>query len=161
MAGINHRLGDTLQFDVDLTTAKLEGTPASGGVANTPSTDVEYYLNLRLSGQNLRQPGDAATIGVRLGQNDSTNSAGFYVNARLPRGNGWHLLPRLHLEWRDYRYQDQIQYVIGPALRAEYRWRQHWHFELDGGLDWSRTEIWLGNRDELYKFITLGYRLDF
>ena len=78
-----HPLGERWQFMGDLSLLQLGGTPASGGVAATPSSGLDKNVTLQMSGSSLLQAGDLHFFGVRYDNSPSSRSTTLSWDARF------------------------------------------------------------------------------
>jgi hypothetical protein len=63
---------EKFQGDLDATVAYFSNTEASGGVPETPSTGIDYFLSARLTGSGLIKERDLVTSILRYSDTSSS-----------------------------------------------------------------------------------------
>jgi hypothetical protein len=154
-------INDTYHWDANISANKLSSTPASGGVAATDGTGVEYFLDGRLTALNLYASGDVNVVSIRLASHDSGNSISLGLNSLYPATAGLRINPRLQLTYQDYTDSGDKETTVGAGLRLEYYWDQLYSVEFDSGIDWTNRQVWFGNQKYQSYYFNLGYRIDF
>jgi tetratricopeptide (TPR) repeat protein len=126
-------LGERWQFMVDLAALELSGTPASGGVAATPSTGLDKSATLQISGSSLMQSSDLHIFGLRY-DNDSpiSSSTTLSWDARFVVHGAWRLGPRLSVERLSDPALGGTQMLYLPQIRGDWTGRKS-VFELTAG----------------------------
>ncbi len=153
--GVSHDLNDRYQVTGDLSVSKIGATPASGGVAGTPASGVEYTASTQLIGRSMLIPDDITIVGLQWSHMETMDTAAVLLNSRFPYGS-WQLNPRVQLEYHNDRGNHLKYWVMQPALLASYRrWRNH-TLDLEVGGDLT-TE---SSVPQGY-YCSLGYRWDF
>ncbi len=158
---ITHPLTDKVQIAADVTWSKLESTEASAGVEAFEGTDDEFYYALQLIGSSLIKEGDLASLGVRYADTTRYDTYSGYLNTRFPLSDQWRINPKLSVDYREHKYEDEEQWGLRPSLRIEYRLKRNLRFEIEGGYEWKNETI--SNLDEETRgyFLIVGYRWDF
>ncbi len=160
--GGSHRIREDLQVSGDITATKTGSTPASGGVAATPATDLEWLYSLQFLGNGLWFEGDSSILTLRYG--DTTSSRNYTVNVdyRQQLPGGWRINPKLLMDYRDQQNQPVTQFQVKPSIRVEYRATQNFEIDLEGGLSWEhQTDKVNGDSDTGGYFVSAAYRWDF
>jgi tetratricopeptide (TPR) repeat protein len=125
-------LGQRWQFMANIAALQLSGTPASGGVAATPSTGLDKNIAVQLSGASLLQASDLHIFGVRYDNSPIMRSTTVSWDARFVVHGAWRLGPRLSVE----ELQDQAaggkQWLYLPQVRGDWTGRRS-IFELTAG----------------------------
>jgi len=126
-------LGERWQFMLNLAALELSGTPASGGVAATPSTGLDKSLTAQMSGSSLLQASDLHIFGLRY-DNDSpiSTSTTLSWDARFVVHGAWRLGPRLSVERLSDPALGGTQMLYLPQLRGDWTGRKS-VFELTAG----------------------------
>lgn len=116
--GGSHQLTTATQLALDVSAAKLGGTPPSGTiVAGVPSADfvagspssgweLSYYPQLISSG--VFAENDVATVGVRYFDGSASDTISLIGTERYPVTPTFRLLPRLRVDWRNRRGRDEF-----------------------------------------------------
>lgn len=159
--GATHPLNNQYQIGGDLTLTSLNGTPASGGVAATPDTGIDYFANAQLIGSNLFKPGDISILGVRYSDTSTSHTTSLTLNTRYPVTSDFRVNPRVRLDYRKNLRDGSTQYIIGPFIRAEYRWKRKYHFEGELGGEYSNLRLTDTTDHTSSYYMRLGYRIDF
>jgi tetratricopeptide (TPR) repeat protein len=159
--GITQPLTQKLQLSGDVTASRFSSTPASGGVAAQPGTDMEFYYSMQLIGSSLIKDGDIAILGARYSDSTSYNLYSASVNTRYPVTRNFRVNPRAVLDYRTNKYDDGRQWKFRPLLRLEYVLKRRYHFEFEGGAEWSSEQAAGVQDNRSGYFFTTGYRLDF
>jgi hypothetical protein len=181
--GGSHQLTSQTQIALDVSTAKLGGTPPSGGVEGTPSTGWETSYFPQLISSNLFTAGDVATLGVRYFDGSASDTISLIATERYPVTPTFRVLPRLRIDWRNRRGRDEFaptpdQIANDPiaaaaAARARngsltvrpflgFDWRI-WKFTLDGetGVEWTNASFDPAAGNQFDWSFALGLRYDF
>jgi hypothetical protein len=155
-AGASWVLNDRLQLGGDFTTARLSGTPASGGVAATEGTGFEFSYFGQLIASDVLVDGDAAIAGLRYFDGSSFDVASLSLDGRFPVSQHWRVEPALVTQYRmQGGASDEIRLL--PRLRLEWRrWRVD--LELEAGAQWIGR---LSGADEWGYLAEVGVRFDF
>jgi tetratricopeptide (TPR) repeat protein len=154
------QINENFQVTADITFTHTGDTVASGGVAATPDTGTDYFLNTQLIANSLLMKNDTNAFGVRYYDNDSSDTISFIVNSRFPVYRNWRLNPRLQFDIREFS-GGRSQQKLRALLRTDYRFIKKALFEFDIGYDETfetNDGQDLGNNS---LFFLLGYRWDF
>ncbi len=159
--GVTHSLSEKLQISGDLTLSEFSGTPTSGGVEGFNGTGYDYFYSLQFIGSSLIKEGDIAIIGLRYSDTSTSSTYSANINTRYPVTRNLRLNPRFLVDYRINNNGSGEQLKFRPLLRVEYRWKRRYHFEFEGGLEWSTETISGFEDDRRGYFFTAGYRIDF
>ena len=130
-------LGERWQFMADLAGLQLSGTPASGGVAATPSTGLDKNVSLQISGLSLLQASDLHIFSVRYDNSPISRSTTLSWDARFVLHGAWRLGPRLSVEQLEEPTLGGKQYLYLPQVRGDWTGRRS-VFELTAGYELQR-----------------------
>ena len=158
--GGSKQLNEKHQVTADITFIHRGATIASEGVAATPDTGTDYYINTQFIANNLLMKHDSNVFGVRFYDTNSSNTISFIANSRFPVARKWRLNPRLQFDIREFS-NGRSQQKLRALLRTDYRYIKKVLLEFDIGYDETfETDNGqdLGNSS---LFFTLGYRWDF
>ena len=158
--GGSKQINENFQVTADITFTHRGDTVASGGVAATPDTGTDYFLNTQLIANSLLMKNDTNAFGVRYYDNDSSDTISFIVNSRFPVYRNWRLNPRLQFDIREFS-GGRSQQKLRALLRTDYHFIKKVLFEFDIGYDETfetNDGQDLGNNS---LFFLLGYRWDF
>jgi hypothetical protein len=159
--GGSYPLNTTFQIGADVTASKISGTIPSGGVEGLPGTDLEWYYSAQLTGTSMIKDGDVGTIGLRYSDATSNDRYTLQLNTRYPVDEALRVGPRVRLDYRKNKNnQDETLSAI-PSVRFNYILRRDVQLELEVGGDWSKTETNGVSDTTLGYLIFGGYRLDF
>jgi tetratricopeptide (TPR) repeat protein len=158
--GGSKQLNEKYQATADITFIHRGDTVASGGVAATPDTGTDYYINTQLIANSLLMKHDSNVFGVRFYDTDASNTISFITNSRFPVARKWRMNPRLQYDIREFS-NGRSQQKLRALLRTDYRFIKKVLFEFDIGYDETfetSNGQDLGNNSLHF---TLGYRWDF
>jgi len=159
--GASKPLTDQLQLSSDVTLTELSDTPASGGVAAVPGTDVDKFYNLQLIGNNLLKPGDITVAGVRYSDTTNVNTSTLSLNTRYPITKFWRINPRVRIDYKDRVSNNSTEWILVPSLRMDYLLQRKYYFEVEVGGEYSELDgPGLSDTTSTY-YLTAGYRIDF
>ncbi len=127
-------LGERWQLMANLAGLELSGTPASGGVAATPSSGLDKNVSLQISGLSLLQASDLHIFSVRYDTSPASRSTTLSWDARFVVHGAWRLGPRLSVEELIDPMIGGKQYLYLPQLRADWTGRRS-VFELTAGYE--------------------------
>ncbi|MDW7774242.1 MAG: hypothetical protein SCH71_15260 [Desulfobulbaceae bacterium] len=159
--GISQTLTQNLQITGDLSWAKIDGAPASGGVEAFESTGDEFFYSLQLIGSGLIKEGDISSVGVRYGDTQYRDTYTLTLNTRYPFYNKLWLNPRMRIDYRENKLRAGDQWRFIPGLRLDYRLAENWRFEIDGEYRYADEELpGIADGKDGYA-VTAGFRWDF
>jgi hypothetical protein len=158
--GVSQPLSVKFRGNADITFSSVDGSIASGGVPETPSTGTDYFISAQLVGNNLILKRDTGVLGLRYLDTRLSDTWSIIANTRIPVNRDWRINPRLQYDVRnstDGRQQNKIRALI----RTDYRYLNKARFDFEIGFDDTSEE---GGGDTLGSnnlFFNIGYRLDF
>lgn len=159
--GISQPLTETLQIAGDISWAKIDGAPASGGVEAFESTGDEFYYSLQFLGNSLVRTGDFASAGIRYGDTMLRDYYTFSVNYRYPFSDIFRISPRMKIEYRDNKVLAGEQWRFIPGLRLEYTLGKDWRLEIDSEYRYADQRLeGMADAKDGYS-LSLGFRWDF
>jgi tetratricopeptide (TPR) repeat protein len=125
-------MGERWQIMMDLAALQLGSTPASGGVAATPSTGLDKNATLQLSGFSLIQYSDLHIFGVRFDESPNARSTTLSWDARFALPGAWRFGPRLSVEELNDQSLGGKQTLYLPQVRGDWTGRKS-VFEMIAG----------------------------
>jgi hypothetical protein len=161
----SHPLGERWQFIGNLAALRLGATPASGGVAATPSTGWDKTIALQMSGSSLVQGGDLHFFGIRYDNSPQSRSATLSWDARFVLPGTWRIGPRFSVE----RLQDASlggdQTLYLPEIRSDWTGRRML-FEFIGGYQVEQQQALAGQsgtsgQTATHLYVSAAYRVRF
>ncbi len=159
--GISHPLTETLQIAGDISWAKIDGAPASGGVEAFESTGDEFYYSLQFLGNSMLRIGDFVSAGIRYGDTAARDNYALSVNYRYPLSDILRISLKVKTEYRDNKVLAGEQWRFIPGLRLEYTLGKDWRLEFDGEYRYADQEL-EGVADSKNGYsISFGFRRDF
>jgi tetratricopeptide (TPR) repeat protein len=181
--GGSHQLTGHTQLALDVSVAKLGGTPSSGGVEGTPASGWETSYYPQLISSSFFTDGDVATLGVRYFDGSASDTISLIAAERWPVTPAFRLLPRLRIDWRNRSGRDEFAptpdqiendpVAAAAAARARngsltvrpylgFDWRL-WKITLNGeaGVEWTNASFDPAAGDQLDWSVALGIRYDF
>jgi len=161
--GISHSLTPKLQINADVSQTAVDETPASGGVAATPSASYEYF-SANLVASSLIREGDVTIFGVRYSNSDTSKVFSLTVDSRYPLGRTWRINPRLRVDQRQRlnRSGSGTEWIYTPGIRMQYRRSQKFRIEFEAGKQFARhDDNTVSNLDRESYFVNLGYQVFF
>ncbi len=124
-------------------------------------TGTEYYTSLQLLGSSLIMDNDSHIIGVRYNDRQRDRTYSFFMNSRFRIGRNFRINPRLRLDYRSAKLNDNRRLIIRPLLKMDYRVGKWLYLELEGGWEW-RDETYSGiKQTSTGNYIYAGYRAIF
>jgi len=158
--GGSRQISEKNQVTADITFTHRGDTVASGGVAATPDTGTNYFINTQFIANSLLMKNDSNVFGVRYYDTDSSNTISFIVNSRFLVSRKWRLNPRLQYDIYDLS-NGRSQQKLRALLRTDYRFIKKVLFEFDIGYDetFETNDGQDAGNNSLH--FTLGYRWDF
>ena len=158
---LTQTLTDKLQISTDVYISKFDGTVSSGGVLGFDGTDYDYFYSLQFIGSSLIKEGDITILGLRYSDTNTADSYSFSLNTRYPLTSNLRLNPRFVIDYRSNKDNDGEKTRFRPLIRVEYRWKRRYHFELEGGGEWSNEQFSDLDEDRNGYFLRVGYRINF
>jgi len=113
-------LGERWQSMFDLGALQLSGTPASGGVAATPSTGLDKSATVQMSGFSLLQASDLHIFSLRFDDSPLQRSTTVSWDARFVVHGAWRLGPRLSVEELNSPMLGGKQRLYLPQVRSDW-----------------------------------------
>jgi hypothetical protein len=157
---LSRPLGERWQWSMDLTGMSLGETPASGGVAETPESGMDFVVSTQALGYGLFGRGDVSSLGLQYQTGDTTDTLSLGLNAQFPLGRLWRVGPRLRVDQREFHVDGSEQLLFSPSLRTELRW-EHLSLEFEGGAELGERTLDDSSEDTTRYYLSLGYRYDF
>jgi tetratricopeptide (TPR) repeat protein len=158
--GLSYPLSPKLQISADASRSTMEGTPASGGVLETPGTAYSYYSG-SLVASSLLKEGDVSILSARYSDSDTSKVISMTLDSRFPIGAGWRINPRLRVDRRQNMMDSTYEWLYTPGLRIYYRRSQKFRLELEAGKQFSQRETTTANSDRESYFVNIGYQAFF
>lgn len=158
--GGSQPISEKFQANADITFSRVDGTVASGGVPETPSTGTDYFVSAQIVGNNLILKRDTGVVGLRYLDTRLSDTWSIIANTRIPISKNWRLNPRLQYDIRkimDGRSQNKLRALV----RTDYRYLNKIRFDFEIGYDDSSEEINGQSLGTNNLFFTVGYRWDF
>ena len=160
-ANVSHPLNEHLLFSGDVTLTYVSGTPASGGVAASPSMGTEFYSSMQLTQSDVFTAGDSYTGSLRFADSQTAFRYMIEGSARYPVTNDWRLGPVLRLGYIDSKSDGMGEYEFMPSLRSSYYIYDDLVFEVEAGKRWTARETEHGTANETELTVLSGIRYDF
>lgn len=157
---LSRPFGERWQWSMDLTGMSLGETPASGGVAETPESGMDFVVSTQALGYGLFGRGDVSSLGLQYQAGDTTDTLSLGLNAQFPLGRLWRVGPRLRVDQREFHVDGSEQLLLSPSLRTELRW-EHLSLEFEGGAELGKRTLDDASEDTMRYYLSLGYRYDF
>jgi tetratricopeptide (TPR) repeat protein len=133
--GLQHPLGERLQWGNDVSMSRVGGTPASGGVPATPPSGTAISYSTQLMGGGWIMDGDIDSVGLSYSTRASTKAASIFGSARYPLGHDVRIGPRLqlsHTSGSDPATGASAGWSASPSLLADWRFR-HGLLQFESG----------------------------
>mgnify|MGYP001066752200 CR=1 FL=1 len=157
--GISRPVTERLRLAADLSyihTSTVQPSYNVGGI--WPTTD--YGINMQAIGTGLLNGDDISSLGLRYSDGTTVTNTGIYASSRLQVGQRWRYYPRLRIDQRNWKLDDQSQVVIGPTVRVDYSWG-NMTFEAELGGEWTNHKMPDTTETTRGTFGSLGYHYDF
>ena len=158
--GGSQPISEKFQANADVTFSKVDGTPASGGVPETPGTGTDYFISAQIVGNNLILKRDTGVLGLRYLDTSMSDTWSIIANTRIPVSRNWRVNPRLQYDIRkssDGRSQNKISALV----RTDYRYLNKVRFDLEIGYDDTSDEMNGASLGTNNLYFMAGYRWDF
>ncbi len=160
-------LGERWQILLDVAGLRLGGTPASGGVAATPSTGLDKNATVQMSGSSLLMANDLHIFAVRFDDSPTSRSSTLTWDARFPLPGAWRVGPRFSVEQLNNPELGGKQWIYLPEVRGDWTSRKS-IFEVIAGYQLQQQQQQLlpgqtqaSTLDQRSLYISLAYRLRF
>jgi hypothetical protein len=160
-------LGERWQILLDVAGLRLGGTPASGGVAATPSTGLDKNATVQMSGSSLLQANDLHIFAARFDDSPTARSTTLTWDARFALPGAWRVGPRFSVEQLNDPTLGGKQWIYLPQARGDWTSRKS-IFEVIAGyqLQQQQQQQLPGQTptsalDQRSLYISLAYRLRF
>jgi hypothetical protein len=158
---VTQELNDRFQLNGEFSVSELSGTPASGGVAASPSTGAEFFYSTQLIGSSLFMENDITIFGLRYSDLQNVDSYSVDLNTRFPITRDLRINPRVRIDYRKNKNNDGDRVNIRPLVRLDYRWKRWLRFELEGGREWINETVIGDSQKSTNYFFSLGARAFF
>jgi len=158
--GASQPISEKFRANADITFSSVDGTVASGGVPETPSTGTDYFISTQIVGNNLILKRDTGVLGIRYLDTRLSDTWSLIANTRIPVSRNWRINPRLQYDIRnssDGRSQTKLRALI----RTDYRYLNKARFDLEIGYDDTSEDINGQSLGTNNLFFMVGYRWDF
>ncbi len=156
--GARYSLNDRFDLSGNWTASKLSGTPGSGGVLGTPSTDYNFTYYAQIAGRALLMDRGVSVVGVRIFDGDRLDAYMLQLNGRYPVAPKLRLNPIMRLEYLDGDEDDQVRWI--PRLRFDYTWYDV-VFEVDAAFEMLQSVGGADRPNEYGYSLFAGLRYDF
>jgi hypothetical protein len=159
--GFAKPLFERFQINFDVTMTQFGGTPASGGVPESPDFGTQFYYSTNLIGYSLLKEGDSTILGLSYIDGDTSKTSTFSINNRYPISRFFRINPRIIFSMRESNANNSDRWLLRPSLRFLYQLGRHYQLDFVFGGELSETKSTLTSTDTSSYFINLGYRADF
>ncbi len=125
--GLQRPIGERLQWGNDISFSRVGGTPASGGVAATPSSGAALSYSTQLLGSGWIVDGDTNAVGLSYATRAGTRGSALFASARYPLGSALRIGPRLQVSYTsgsDPTTGTSSGWSAGPSLLADWRFKR-------------------------------------
>lgn len=157
---LSRPLKKNLLLNLEMTASHLAGTPASGSVASTPSTGIEYFYATQVIANSIFKNGDTTLMGLRYADTNASDTVTVSVNSRYPFSKTLRFNPRMRIDFQSRENNSEIV-KYRPSFRMDWRARRKIKFEMEAGYEYSDIQDNLGDRVESNFFVNFGYIADF
>jgi tetratricopeptide (TPR) repeat protein len=153
-----HAVGDRGQWNINLLSVNLSGTPGSGGVEAVPGLGRDNAVSTELLFNSLFKAGDTQSVALRYQTGGTGKLMSLGLGSRLPFGSVLRITTRMRVDRRTQELDSSRQWVYVPSLRLDYQ-RGFSALELEAGSELGRKDR-LGSAENTTRyFFSLGYRL--
>ena len=159
--GFARPIFERFQIDFDVTMTQFGGTPASGGVPESPDFGTQFYYSTNLIGYSLLKEGDSTILGLRYMDSDTSTTSTFSINSRYPISRYFRINPRIIFSMRESNVNDSDRWLVRPSMRLLYQLGRHYQLDFEFGGELSNTKSTITSIDTSSYFLNLGYRADF
>jgi hypothetical protein len=160
--GVARPLSERFQISADITASQYDGTPASGGVSETPDSGTLTYAWLSLIGTSLIREGDISILGLRYSEGGSSESTAVFLDTRYPLTQNLRLNPKLLVSHREISAGEATELLVRPGLRVLYHMARHVQFEIEAGGEFGSHDNGGGaTNDSSGYYLYMGYSADF
>lgn len=164
--GISQQVSEKWQVGGDVRVSNFEGLLASGTttvegiIPEAPSSGNEWATSIQLSGNNLYSSRDVSVFNLSYITSPTYKGQSFYVYSHGMLTEKWSMDASMQL-YRQETDAGTTMTRIVPTLRSAYQMRQQLSFELEAGIELSRSESSLESSEIRRQFFSLGFRWDF
>lgn len=153
-------LGQRFQFSATVDAAKIDATPASGGVPAQPGTGMTLAYQAQIYGSNLWRNGDFNVLSIAYADTETGKIASLAATTRVPVGGNWRLGPRLTVDHRQLASDGSTELSFLPSVLLDYQHGQRLvQFEVGGQL--GKRDSTLQTQDTKRYYVSLAYRIGF
>ena len=155
--GMSRPFTPKLSLNLNASTSSVDGTPASGGVAESPDSEYSYY-SADVIASSMFTEGDVGIIGMRYAVTDTTDVYSTILDTRFPLGRRWRINPRLRVDYREIRTDNSTQWIYTPGLRIQFRPGRRMRLEFQSGIQFSTREMATSDQTRESWFVNVGYQ---
>jgi hypothetical protein len=159
--GASRPISERFQISADITASRYDGTPASGGVPETPDSGTLIYSYLSLIGSSLVREGDMSILSLRYSDGGTSKSTAVLLDTRYPVSQDLRLNPKILLSHQEIIAGDYTGLVVRAGLGLLYRLRRHFQLEFDGGVEFGQSDTGGDSTDSTGYYVYMGYTADF
>ena len=158
---LTHEFNQAWQIVGELTYSKYGETLASEGIEAYPASDNEFMYSLQLVGNKVAFDTDTMIVSWRYSDLTRSTTQSLNSNWRFNINSEFRVNPRLRIDYRKSKLNDDERWMYRPYMRLDYRYEKWLKFEFDFGYEWlDETFSGLSRKTTGY-FINVGYRAQF
>ena len=159
--GVARPISERFQISADVTASQYDGTPASGGVQETPDSGTLIYSYVSLIGSSLMREGDVSILGLRYADGGTSKSTALFLDTRYPLTQSLRLNPKVLVSRRQMTSGDTTELIVRPGLRVLYRMARHFRVELEAGGEFGSHDSGGETNTSTGYYMYMGYSADF
>lgn len=160
-SSFTHQFNQNWQVAGELAYTKYGETLASAGVEALPASDNEFMYSVQLVGNQVAFDTDTLILSWRYADLTRSTTQTINTNWRFSINNQLRLNPRLRLDYRKSKLNDDERWQIRPFIRLDYRYERWLKLEMDLGYEWLSETYADTDSSTTGYFVSLGYRAQF
>jgi hypothetical protein len=149
------------QFIGEVTVTEFGDTVASGGVDAIIGTGKEYVYSSQIIANNLLTESDIVIFGLRYADTFNADTYSLTGNWRINVSRNLRFNPRLRIDYREDKDDDDTRVLARPFIRMDYRFRRWAKLEFDIGYEWLDEQFSGQSQNTTGYFMSAGYRVQF
>jgi hypothetical protein len=159
--GLTHQLAQDWQIITEVTATEFGATVASAGVEGNPSTGTDLFYSTQLIANKLLFDNDIMILGARYSDTYRSDTLSFTGNWRINVSREFRINPRIRLDYRKDKEDDDNRTLVRPFIRLDYRFKKWIKFEFDLGYEWLQDTFSDQSQTTTGYFLSAGYRAQF
>ena len=125
------------------------------------STGTDLFYSTQLIGNKLLFDNDTMILGARYSDTSRSDTLSFTGNWRINVSREFRINPRIRVDYRKDKDDDDDRRLVRPFIRLDYRFKKWIKFEFDFGYEWLEDKFSGQSQTTTGYFLSAGYRAQF